>query len=69
MNIEIRDTLKRTPLLVAAECGYLDIIQLLVDYGADLTAKDKDMNSLLHCAAISGIDSNLTDVLHGILSL
>jgi ankyrin repeat protein len=54
MNIENKDSLKRTPLLVAAECGYLDIVHLLVDYGGDLTAKDKDMNSVLHCACYLG---------------
>jgi ankyrin repeat protein len=53
--------MKRTPLLVAAECGYLDIVHLLVEYGGDVTAKDKDMNS--------GPASNMKDVLrHGTLS-
>jgi len=41
-NIEIQDGNKNTPLLIASKYRYREIIEFLVDNGADIYAKDKD---------------------------
>ena len=43
-----------TPLRVASEYGHADVVQLLLDYNADLDARDSDGDTLLHCAASGG---------------
>ena len=43
-----------TCLMIAARYGHLDICRLLIDKGAQVTAKDKNGNTPLHCAAYQG---------------
>jgi len=39
--VNVRDSFKRTPLIIACEKGYPDIVELLIKAGADLNLKDK----------------------------
>ncbi|XP_071494341.1 E3 ubiquitin-protein ligase mind-bomb-like [Diadema antillarum] len=41
---------KATPLHFATHLGYSEIIEMLVDHGADVNAKDKDADTALHVA-------------------
>ena len=45
-----RDNLRRTPLFLAAERGGKDTVKLLLDSGADVTAKDMDYRSCVRVA-------------------
>jgi Ankyrin repeats (many copies) len=46
--------LEMTPLHYAIETGYLEVVECLVDHGADITAKTKTGWSALHLAAYKG---------------
>ncbi|KAJ8688144.1 hypothetical protein QAD02_023939 [Eretmocerus hayati] len=48
--LEERDRHKRTPLLLAVEKGGKEVVQMLVEAGADVTACDMNGNSILHHA-------------------
>ena len=38
-----------TPLIHACKKGYLDVIKVLIDYGADINVKDKvSLNAMWH---------------------
>ncbi|XP_048249888.1 uncharacterized protein LOC124128376 [Haliotis rufescens] len=45
---------KHTPLFVACENGHIDIVRLLIEKGADVTAAAKDGCTPLHCACKNG---------------
>lgn len=45
--------MKRTPLLIATELGKVELVQLLLDYGAK-PANDCEGNSVLHICAKYG---------------
>eukprot|EP01122_Echinamoeba_exundans_P003289 TRINITY_DN1340_c0_g3_i1.p1 TRINITY_DN1340_c0_g3~~TRINITY_DN1340_c0_g3_i1.p1 ORF type:complete len:643 (-),score=99.66 TRINITY_DN1340_c0_g3_i1:45-1973(-) len=49
--IDLRDQNRWTPVLLAAAHGYLNIVELLVEAGADLTCVDQDQSGLLHFVA------------------
>lgn len=49
--IDLRDQNRWTPILLAAAHGYLNLVELLVDAGADLTCVDQDSSGLLHFIA------------------
>jgi uncharacterized protein len=47
MNVDTADNNKTTPLHLAAKNGYPDILEVLLERGADITAKDyKNRNAL-----------------------
>jgi ankyrin repeat protein len=47
MNVDTADNNKTTPLHLAAKKGYPDILDVLLERGADITAKDyKNRNAL-----------------------
>ena len=52
--LEAKDETGRTPLLCAARGGQQEIIQFLVDRGADLTARNVRGSNALHLAANAG---------------
>jgi ankyrin repeat protein len=43
-----------TPLLLATEEGHADVVRLLLDFNADVYARDGDGDTVLHCAALGG---------------
>jgi ankyrin repeat protein len=43
-----------TPLLLASEEGHADVVRLLLDFNADMYARDGDGDTALHCAALRG---------------
>ena len=49
-DLEAKDMLEMTPLLMAVTHGSVQAVKLLVDQGADLTATDSSLNSALHLA-------------------
>lgn len=51
---EAADELKRTPLMNAAKCGSVDIVELLLSHGAQLNAEDFQQWTPLHFAAENG---------------
>ena len=46
--------LKRTPLYYAAMGGHLEVIQLLLDHGADVNAQKEDRWTALHLGVLFG---------------
>ena len=43
---------RSTPLLIAAEYGYLECAQLLIEHGADITKNDNDGDTVLHVSPL-----------------
>ena len=41
MKFDLIKSKKRTPLRNAAECGNIEIVQLLIEKGADVNSKDQ----------------------------
>ena len=54
MPISIRSKNNQTPLSLAAAKGYIEILNLLLEYGADLEAKDDSGMTPILCAAHNG---------------
>jgi len=52
-NLEARNELGQTPLLVAARSGQLGAAALLVDNGANVNAQDPEGNTVLHLILLS----------------
>lgn len=48
------DKVESTPLMDAANVGYSDIVQVLLEYGANSDLKSSTNNTALHYAACSG---------------
>ncbi|AND70620.1 hypothetical protein ATSB10_31660 [Dyella thiooxydans] len=48
--VDCRDSIGRTPLMIAAQKGYLDLCALLLQRGADIHAKDNSGNTALTIA-------------------
>ncbi len=57
MNLEVRDTRGRTPLMWAAEWGGSQNVEALLKAGASLTAKDHDGDTALSLSASSWQES------------
>ncbi|KAL8820994.1 MAG: hypothetical protein Q9223_000908 [Gallowayella weberi] len=53
-TIHLRNRYEKTALHDAAERGFADILQVLIQHGADLRAKDKEKDTPLSYAAASG---------------
>ena len=45
--LDHRDKKKNTPLLIAAECGHIDVMKTLVKLGADINAQNEDGKTAL----------------------
>eukprot|EP00210_Caulerpa_lentillifera_P009480 g9040.t1 len=54
LNVDTRNTLGTTALHVAAMKGYIDIMHILINYGANITATTSDGDNSLHLALIEG---------------
>jgi len=54
VNIDARGVKERTPLMAAIEFNKSEIVKLLIDHGADTTAKDADGNTVLQLAQNKG---------------
>jgi len=62
-NMHLTDNDGKTPIRMAVEYGYTDIVDLLQKKGATITERDKNyMRTLLHSAAINGY-LNIADLL------
>jgi len=53
------DRLNQTPLMVAAVCNSMEIIQLLLTHGAKVNEKGHEGNTPLHCAVDISIDGTI----------
>ncbi|KAI7975791.1 hypothetical protein EIK77_005541 [Talaromyces pinophilus] len=54
IDLEAREDFDRTALIVAAENGHADVVQFLIEKGANLEAQDYDDRTALYAAAESG---------------
>jgi ankyrin repeat protein len=54
---------KEAPIHVASRCGNIDVLELLIDHGANLTLVDAKGRSCLHCATQSGYHACLNFLL------
>ena len=54
VNVSTADKDGRTPLSLAAERGYLDVVKVLVGAGANVSTADKDGRTPLSLAAKRG---------------
>ncbi|XP_046549385.1 protein fem-1 homolog A-A-like [Haliotis rubra] len=55
-TVDITDKVRcgRTAVMLAAENGHKDVVELLVDKGADVSLVDRTGGNILHCACIGG---------------
>ncbi|KAL9037234.1 MAG: hypothetical protein Q9180_003837, partial [Flavoplaca navasiana] len=60
LNIDLPDTKGRTPLHYAAAMGSTETMELLLEYGANIALKDKDLATTLHFSAKSIACTKLT---------
>ncbi|XP_067661991.1 ankyrin-3-like [Haliotis asinina] len=54
VDINCRGWMKKTPVMTAAECGHEDVVELLVENGADLSLACSTSNNILHLACSKG---------------
>ncbi|XP_046562349.1 ankyrin repeat domain-containing protein 50-like [Haliotis rubra] len=54
VDIDSRGWKKRTPVMVAAEKGHTEVVQLLVSKGAGVSLVDVDGDNILHWASVGG---------------
>ncbi len=54
VDINSRGLRKITPLMVAAENGHIEVVELLLKHGADLSVTDARGNNILHIACNQG---------------
>lgn len=55
VDVDARDYFQRTPLLVACQRGYENIVKLIIESGAQIDAKDNYDKNCIHFAAHNGI--------------
>ncbi|XP_067660308.1 ankyrin repeat domain-containing protein 50-like [Haliotis asinina] len=55
-TVDINDKVRcgRTAVMLAAEYGHKDVVELLVDKGADVSLVDRTGGNILHCASLGG---------------
>jgi len=51
-DVNIRNNRNQTPLQLAVTQGHIDLIQLLVDEGADVNMEDEDGDTAMHVALL-----------------
>ncbi|XP_046550760.1 ankyrin repeat domain-containing protein 17-like [Haliotis rubra] len=54
LDINGRVQCRRTAVMLAAESGHKDVVELLVDTGADVSLVDETGDNILHCACRGG---------------
>ncbi|XP_048257852.1 ankyrin repeat domain-containing protein 50-like [Haliotis rufescens] len=54
VDINGRGSCRRTPVMLAAEKGHIEIVKLLVDKGGDMSLVDKGHENILHLACLCG---------------
>ena len=59
----LRDDGHATPLLLAAASNSCQAVRFLIENGADITAKDRGRNGILHYAAIGGVKETVSYLL------
>jgi len=62
-DIEVRDALERTPLLLATRVNGVEVARLLIDAGADVNAKDSIKDTLFPYAGAEGRNEILKMIL------
>ena len=64
MSVNMRDKDGRTPLYIAAREGYRNIVDFLINNGAETSIRDKDGMTILHWAGKEGF-SDIIQLLAG----
>ncbi|XP_067669900.1 ankyrin repeat domain-containing protein 50-like [Haliotis asinina] len=54
VDVNSRGRYGRTPVMKAAEKGHMDVLNLLISKGGDVTLTDENDNNILHVACIGG---------------
>jgi ankyrin repeat protein len=52
--VNAKNKFNKTPLHIAAQKGHLEICQLLLERGAEINIRDRDLNTALHIAVLRG---------------
>lgn len=60
-SVDLPDKSRRTPLFMAASSGATETVELLIERGANITAKNVGMKTILHSAV--GHNSAITAIL------
>ncbi|XP_046582133.1 serine/threonine-protein phosphatase 6 regulatory ankyrin repeat subunit C-like [Haliotis rubra] len=63
VDINSRGKYDRTPVMVAAEFGHIDVLELLVREGGDVNLRSDAGNTILHAACLGGYVKVVSHVL------
>lgn len=63
VNVDCVNKYSRTALMESASLGYVDMVKLLIELGADISQIDTEGNTPLHLAYINKVPKEVIDML------